>query len=597
MTNSTATLTFAISDRSSPTLQVIDEASADTLDVTLSSLTPPRTRNGEPVDDLLVDGDRLAWRFSEAMDVTSTAAGLQALLTALPRADANNVVNPATFEFVVQDGGRRFHYDLKPGEQLQLPPTLQLGALDPATVTDRVAADDVALAIAAGQAPKLSRARVMVRPVLRVQDGLDTMAVVLGAGPRDNGALEAGDALVFDFTKTMDAPSTARALARIVADGAVTGAVRRGSFAVDAVAAQIVRGDNDIARGARLTLTLLGDQRFDVVGDALVLSALDATAVDVHGVPLASGQVPQIGRARLDPTVPPSLAAVTAARAPTTPCGDGALAAGDTVTFTFSEPWAAASVEAAKAAVAAALGARLTSGAVSAADVASADGAAFIARLPAGASLSTTADLEFEVSPAGLVDASGLGAERLTAALSATDVLLASLSVSHNLVVNDGRFVAGDALTLTWSCQMDEALTLAAVQAAVDRTFGDGVARTTTVDQVTYVVTVLPGEELVVPGQASLSIGDVATDADVIAEADDDLADGRVAVAGPFVLPFDDVPVADVTLRYVPGSADGDTALFRADAPLRAGLWSLSALAGALTRARVELPVVFTDLE
>lgn len=595
--NATTTLTFAITDVSAPTLRVVDDPSGDTMDVVLGSGDAARTRAGIAVDDVLVTGDRLVWRFSEPMDPTTTAAGLQRLLAALDAADPTNVLRPTPLDVVVQDGATTFSYLLKLDERITLPAVLRLAALDTATVTDRAAEDDVAIPVAVAQTPTLTRERVMVRSRLQANEDLDTVAVVLGSGPRDNGVLEAGDALVFDFTKAMDPTSTARALARIVAEGALVGAVRRGNFALDALAARVRRGDAPDVPGGRFTLVLAGDERIDVVGETLVFAALEPAAIDDNGLPLLPGQVPQIAAVRVDGGTAPTLEAVAGARAATTPCGDGRLTAGDTVTFRFSEPLAPTAIETARTAVAAVLDAQLLSGAVGATDVLARDGTTFVATLPPGASLSSAAPIELVVASAGIADLAGNAAGRLAATLAPVDVLAAEAALTRNLVDNDGRLVGGDRITVTWTCPMDEALTLVALQTAVDAALGTGNARTLPRDGVVYDVEILPGRVVALPGQATLTVRDVATDLDITAEADDDDDDGRILVAGPFVLPVDDLPVADVVFSYVEGSIDGDGALFRAAQPVDAGLWSLSSLGGSLTRARIDLPVVFTALE
>jgi hypothetical protein len=124
---------------------------------------------------------------------------------------------------------------------------------------------------------------------------------------------------------------------------------------------------------------------------------------------------------------------------------------------------------------------------------------------------------------------------------------------------------------------------------------GDGTARTTTVNNVTYTIEILPGRTLALPQQATLNVGAVATDLDIVAEGDDAAADGRINVAGPFALTFDDADIADVTLSFVTGSANGTKAVFQASAPLLSGTWFLSSVSENLARTAIELPVVFTD--
>ena len=68
-----------------------------------------------------------------------------------------------------------------------------------------------------------------------------------------------------------------------------------------------------------------------------------------------------------------------------------------------------------------------------------------------------------------------------------------------------------------------------------------------------------------------------------------------MVVDGPFDLPFDDLPINDVTMTYVDGSADDFRGVFQAAAPLEVGTWFLSSVSAGLTRGAVELPVVFSD--
>ena len=144
---------------------------------------------------------------------------------------------------------------------------------------------------------------------------------------------------------------------------------------------------------------------------------------------------------------------------------------------------------------------------------------------------------------------------------------------------------------------MDEAVTLSAIQAAVDDLMGDGTAQTTTVNNVTYLIEILPGQRFEEDAQATLSVGDVATDLDINGEGDDgdDAGDGRVEVEGDFDLVFDDANIEDVTLTFVAGSSDGFRATFSASAPLVSGTWFLSNVSSGLARVAIELPVVFTE--
>jgi hypothetical protein len=150
----------------------------------------------------------------------------------------------------------------------------------------------------------------------------------------------------------------------------------------------------------------------------------------------------------------------------------------------------------------------------------------------------------------GIVDNHGVSALILQATMAPTDVLSANVAIVRNLVANDGKLVGGDKLAITWSCQMDEADTLSSIQEAVDTLMSDGTAATETLNNVTYVVSILPGHVFNVPAQATLSVSNVATDRDILGENDDGDAagDGRVKIAGPFNLTFDDLPIGDVTL-------------------------------------------------
>jgi hypothetical protein len=309
-----------------------------------------------------------------------------------------------------------------------------------------------------------------------------------------------------------------------------------------------------------------------------------------------SGQELFVTEGHFDPALPPTLTSILGSRSATTPCGDGRLQAGDTVTFVMSEPLSVASAGVVRQLIVDAINASGDDGTnLVLANVAVAGNVTFTATLPAGAALETANPLLFDLSASGVADANNVPAVILQAPMAPADVLGVNLSVARNIVQNDGRLVGGDQLALVFSCQMDEVVTLSAVQRAVDSLMGDGVGRTLTVNFTTFSVEILPGRMFELPGQAQLSIDSVATDVDVSGEADDGANDGRVTVEGPFQLPFDDLAIEDVTLTYVDNSADGFQASFRAVAPLTSGTWYLAAISANLARNALELPVVFTD--
>ncbi len=595
ITNSTEELSFIISDVTVPTLNVIDEASGDTMQVILETGVPGRLRGGNQDNFFLVQGDSLVWTFSEPMEANTVTANLAALLNALDDGGDNNLnVNAANI--VAQLGNTRFVYDLRAGETIVAPAVLSLGALDINTVTDNDAANDIGIAIAANQVPQATRERFIIRANLRELDDTDTLDVILGGNTdREDNIIEAGDTLVFEFDKTMDL-NTARAdLAAKITNGALSGGVRRGTFNAATVEARIVRVAGAVAAGARFTYLMEGDQEFEVQADTFAFDAVNQTVLDDNGLTVNDNQVPSISRDNVDPDLAPTLATVVGTRNVQTRCGDGLLEEDDTIQFTFSEPLDPAASDDAEAAIVAAMNNVLDTGTIDAGDVAIAGNIVFTVTLPAGTTLDTSAALTFNLGTANIEDANGVDAVLLQATMAPVDVLSASLTVVRNLIENDGRLVGGDQLALTWTCQMDEAVTLSAIQAAVDDLMGDGTAQTTTVNNVTYLIEVLPGQRFEEDAQATLSVGDVATDLDINGENDDDDDDGRVEVAGDFNLVFDDANFADVTLTFVAGSSDGFRATFSASAPLVSGTWFLSNVSNGLARVAVELPVVFTE--
>jgi hypothetical protein len=594
--NDDAPMRFAISDRSHATLVPLGDVVDDTLSVVLGDGAPGRRREGQTEDDVLVEGDRLFWRFSEAMNLPSVRAGLPRLLNELSELSSETILAVDAEDFI-SDDATVFSYTLGPGERIVLPPVLETIALDPSVVFDHADDFDRGLAVAAGQALRMTRSRVLVHPALDPQGTEDTFSVVLGPGPRRNGAVEAGDTLVVEFTNVMEPATTKDALALAIATNAVAGALRRGNFDVEEVAAAIVDSTVAGSSSTRLSYTLVDDQRFDVVADRLLLGALPTSALSEHGVSLVANQVLSASAARLDPATPPTIVSVVGQRAATTPCGDGQLQGGDDVVVTFSEPVATSVLESTKSALAAGLSAMAHTGSLRSQDVTTNDHATFFARLPDGVTLVTSEPRTLIVDSRGIVDRDGSSPARLSGTLLPTDVLDVSLALVRNLVPQDGLLVGGDQLLVTWNCQMDEALTPRALHLAVNETFGADSARTTTVDFVSWLIEMEPGTSFALSSQQSLAVVDVATDLDIHDEGDDDNDDGRVLISGPFVLPFEDGAREHVTFAYVPGSANGDTALFRASESVSSGTWLLSTASPPVTRARREFPVVFTGSE
>jgi hypothetical protein len=595
ISNSTEPLTFTITDVTVPTLTVVDEDSGDTMAVTLATGVPARKLDNAQENNLLVGGDRLTWRFSEPMEPATVTANLTALLNAQNGGNGGDDVI-AVNAIQAAAGNTEFSYTLQANERLTVPALLQLGALA-ATVTDRAAAEDIGIAIAPNQVPKATRDRFIVLPQLDVQENLDTVTVVLGATtPREDNTIEAGDALVFDFTKKMDPLTTKKELATRIVNGTLTGGVRRGNFVLADVENRLAQSDANDLVGNRFTLLLAGTEELEIQGDRLSFGDLAVTVLDDNGLSVPPQQLPAVSAERFDPALAPTLATVVGARVGRA-CGDSTLVQGDTVTFTFSEPLAAGSINAARTAIIDALAVNLDAGAVVAGDIALVANTVFTVTLPQGAVLPTATPTPFNLLANGITDANTIPAGTLAATMAPVDVLAPTLAVVRNLVVEDGALVGGDQLALTFNCQMDEAVTLAAVQTAVDATMGDGTARTTTANNLTYVIEILPGRRFPVPAQATLNLGAVATDLDIAGEQDDVDDDGRVDIAGPFALTFDDIPVADVTLTYVNGSADGFSARYEAAEPLRTGTWFLSRVSAGLSRDEAELPVVFTDFE
>ncbi|MDP2343616.1 MAG: hypothetical protein Q8O67_21835 [Deltaproteobacteria bacterium] len=604
VTNSTQQLRFLITDITVPALNVINVANADTLLVTLQTAVPPRLNNAQQDNNFLVGGDQLTFLFSEQMQVATVQADIARLLNLLPAQNAANVISAAAGDVVNILGGFQFRYTLKAGEGIVVDAIFTLGALDSATVTDLDNAVDLGIPLAANQTPKATRAVFIVQATLtQVIDQAvngDTLDVVLGGGtPREDNIIEAGDTLLFQFTKRMDPITTRDELAERIVNGALTGGTRTGTFDVATVTARILVQSADGLVGNRFSYTLENDQEFQITANDMLFGALATTVLDDNGLSLTANQNPLVSDENFDPDLAPTLATVVGTRNVNTECGDSLLVEDDTLAFTFSEALDPDSVDDAEAAVITAVNGVANGTDVAAGDVAVIGTNVFVVTLPAGASLATNNAINFTLAIAGIEDANGVDAVALTAALAPTDKLAASLAIVRNFVVNDGRLVAGDRLAITWSCQMDEFETLSSVQQAVDETMADGTARTTTANNVTFVVEILPGRVFDLPAQRILAIANVATDLDINGENDDgdEDGDGRVSVAGPFNLAFDDLPIADVTLDYVAGTADGFTGVFQAAAALETGTWFLSSVSPGITRGEIELPVVFTDFD
>lgn len=597
ISNSTQQLRFVISDITVPTLNIIDAVTADTMQVTLGVNVPDRNNGGNHDNNFLVGGDQIVFTFSEPMQVATVQADLANVLSALDGADAANTIAVAANEIAAQLGGTRFVYTLKDGEGVVVDAVVALNTLDSATVTDLDNAGDVGIALALNQVPKATRAKFIIQAVLLPVDAAvdtDTVDVALGNNTaREDNIIEAGDSLVFTFSKKMDPVTTRAELGARIADATLVGGVRRGSFDAATVANDLVIQAAGAVAGNRFIYALRGDQEFEIQGATLSFGVLDETVLDDNGLTLTAQQEAAVSDANFDPDLAPTLVSAFGSRA-NDECGDGHLVASDTIVFAFSER---VTVAAATDAIVAAVNGVNAGTDIAAANVLNAN-PIFIVVLPVGADIDTSAAINFNLATAGIADDNDVAAITLQATMAPADVLAASLTLGRNFVENDGRLVAGDSLVINWTCQMDEFVTLAAIQTAVDALMGDGIARTRTVNDVTYVVDVLPGRRFdIVGAQATLAIGAVATDLDIAVEGDDDAADGRIDIAGPFNLVFDDLAIEDVVLNYVNGSADGFVGSFVAADPLVTGTWFLSNVSEGMTRGELELPVVFTDFE
>lgn len=598
ITNSTQEIVFVITDITVPTLNIINDVTGDTLEVVLETGVPTRERNGNHDNNLLVGGDTLIVRFSEVMEAAVVQADFAALLTALDGNNGDNTIAVAANEILRQAGDTQFAYTLKAGEQVVVDAILATDAFDTVTVTDLDVANDLGVAIAANQVPEATRDAFIIRPFLVdvVEGQDDTVDVVLGLNTdKEDNVIEAGDTLVFTFSKQMDPVTTGAALGALIADATLTGGTRAGTFVAGDVDDDLVTQNINGLVANRFAYTLQGDQTFTINAAVLSFGALPETVLDDNGLSLLPNQVVQVSDPNFDPDAAPTLLAVQGNRVTNT-CGDGILTDDDTVVFTFSEPLLGGAVAIAEDAIVAAFNLENTGGDIDAGDVVAVGNQTFFVTLDNGAVLDTNNGINWNLAVAGIEDANGVDAVTLAATMQPADVLGASLLVTRNLIVNDGRLIGGDQLVVTFSCQMDEFLTLAAVQTAVDDLMGDGTAETRTANNVSYVVEVLPGRRFDVPAQATLSIGDVATDLDIVGENDDDDADGRFVFDDGFDLVFDDIPVEDVEFTFVAGSADGFIGVYEASEALLPGTWFLSAVNG-VTRNALELPVVFTDFD
>lgn len=588
ITNTTAPIVFNLFEARAPTvLPVPGKPVADTLNLRLLG-GYPTTR---PDNDTLIAGDALEVLFSEPMNAATVQAELAAKVSGLtPGVLPANIFNL---------GANTFGYTVQVGRTIAAAAaTLTLGALN--TTGAGAVLDAHGVALAEVQVPIATKADFMVPPVLvAIPAGSpgagDTMTVVLGAASkREDNVLSAGDRLVFTFSKSMRPDRIQPVLAARIGAGAVVGATRSAGF--PAVVPAAVLPSTTVVPNDTFSYTLAGTQAFTLSGATFSFDALTETATvfitDIEGLHLLPNQVPSATVSRIDPPVPPKLLTVTGQRVGTlTPCGDGALGRGDTLTFTFSEPLKATAVTAVSADIAAKVTAALTAGTVASVNIVVAGATVFTVTLPINAVLSAASSRAFALDPLIVIDASDVpaaDAAAVTATLAATDVLDVSLTLGNHLLKGDGLFEAGDQLRVTFSCQMDRFTTLSSVQEAVDTLMSNGTAKVTSLGlgaQRIYTVEVLPGHSFAAPSTVTLSIANVVTDN----------LTTLTPVAGPFTLPFDDVPTPSVTFAVVPGSLADDHALFRATAPVPTGTWFMSGMSSSLARVRADLPIVFSD--
>jgi hypothetical protein len=588
ITNTTAPIVFNLFEAHSPTiLPVPGKPVADTLNIRLLG-GYPTTR---PDNDTLIPGDSLEVLFSEPMNVATVQAELAAKFSGLTAG-----VLPVN---ILNLGANNFGYTVQVGKTISAAAaTLTLGALN--TTGTGAVLDAHSVPLAEVQVPIATKADFMVPPMLvAIPSGSpgagDTMTVVLGpTSKREDNVLSAGDTLVFTFSKSMRLDRIQAVLAARIGTGGVVGATRSAGFPV--VAPATVYAGTTVVPNDTFSYTLAGTQSFILSGPTFSFDALTETATvlitDIEGLHLLPNQVPRATVARIDPPVPPRLLTVTGQHfgGTLTPCGDGALGRGDTLTFTFSEPLRVTAVTAVMADIAAKVTAALTAGTVASGNITMA-GAVFTVTLPLNAVLTTATPRAFVLDPLNVFDASDVpaaDAAAVTASLAATDVLDVSLTLGTHSMKGDGRFEAGDQVLVTFSCVMDRFTTLSAVQEAVDTLMNNGTAKVTTLGagaQRIYTVEVLPGHWFAAPSTVTLSIANVVTD-NLVA---------LTPVAGPFTLPFDDVPTPAVTFAAVPSTLANDHVLFRATAPVPTGTWFMSGMSPSLARVRADLPIVFSD--
>lgn len=580
-----APIVFNIFEAQAPTvLPVPGKAPVNTMRIKLATGYPTI----RPDNNTIIAGDALEVLFSEPMSVGTVQAELAAQF--------NTLGLGVTASNIASTGGTLFSYTLGTGKSI---PISGLLSLDVLANTGANAVKDVGgVELADSQKPQAVQSDFMVPPtLLAVPTGSpgegDTLKVRLGpATKREDNVIEAGDTLVFTFSKSMRADRIQPALATLISTGMVQGAMRSASF--PAVTPSSVLASTTTVSNDTFSYTLTGAQKFTLIDTSFSFEGIfenppTVLITDIEGLHLLPNQIALVGTERVDPPVPPRLLSVVGARvAPSGACGDGVLGAGDTVVFTLSEAIKSTKVAAVTADIANKVTAVLASGVVTSSNIAVGGATTFTVTLPAGATLNASTPIVFALDAANVSDAQdvfAVDAASVTQTMAATDTLSATLTLGVHFIPGDGVFEAGDQLNIRFSCAMDRFDTLSSVQEAVDALMGDGTAKVSVSGaQTLYTVEVLPGHRFVAPTPQVLHVSNVITDNGTL----------LTPISGPFALPFEDLPVQDVLFVADPSTLTEDNVIFRSAGKVPSGTWFLSGMSPNLERTRADFPIVFS---
>ncbi|OGQ93741.1 MAG: hypothetical protein A2284_10720 [Deltaproteobacteria bacterium RIFOXYA12_FULL_61_11] len=266
---------------------------------------------------------------------------------------------------------------------------------------------------------------------------------------------------------------------------------------------------------------------------------------------------------------------------------DGQLQEGDRIVFTFSEPMENGAKEVALAIVAWFNGADANgSGNVATTDVNPETGnaAVFTLTLPEGSYIDTNAEKNVNLG-GGLKDLNDMVLSPSSATLTKYDVLEAALAITNNYIAKDDLFIEEDKMVITFTpsgfaphtCEMNDFITLGAVQKAVDTLMGAEVAMVesngdgageNTPDNV-YTITILPNREFAPKPEGS-----------TLAITGAQIEYAKRFIAGDVVKANFNLEIEDASTRRTAAFSAKDTtapnaAFYKSTAEFTKGVWEL----------------------